>query len=308
MKNKHIFWGILFISFGIFILVNNLTSYNFYFREVWKVWPAVLILWGLSMIMRQDTIRTVLIGLTAFALAFAVYSSIKTGFHIFDNEFVFNEGDDNWYDKNITINNFTEKYTPQVQKAILNFDAGAGAFIIRDSTTELFQATTEGPADNYKLNRFDEGKESTIDFMMKKKRFGFGHNFKNRVLMKLNSAPEWDLNFNVGASSTELDLTKFKIANAHISMGAASLKAFLGEPLTETNFKVDAGVSSIEIHVPENTGCQIRADVSLSSKDFRGFNKTGDDEYTTDNFSSTAKKIYLDISSGVSSVKVIRDR
>ena len=89
-------------------------------------------------------------------------------------------------------------------------------------------------------------------------------------------------------------------------IGAASLKAKLGSLTDELKFILDAGASSIEIWIPETSGCEIRTDGALSSKNFDDFRKIRSDYYRTDNFESAEKKIYLELDSGVSSLKVKR--
>lgn len=89
-------------------------------------------------------------------------------------------------------------------------------------------------------------------------------------------------------------------------MGAASLKLKLGDRAEETRLTLDAGASSIDINVPEDAGCEIKTDVSLSSKHFDGFKTIDSDLFRTDNFENAKKKIYISIESGVSSIKVNR--
>ena len=89
-------------------------------------------------------------------------------------------------------------------------------------------------------------------------------------------------------------------------MGAASLKIYLGDLSDTTNVEIDAGASSIEISIPENIGCELKADVTLSSMHLDRFNKTNKKLYRTDNFDSSPKKIFLKIDSGVSSIKIRR--
>ena len=89
-------------------------------------------------------------------------------------------------------------------------------------------------------------------------------------------------------------------------MGAASLKLKLGDKNDVTNLKLRSGVSSIEILVPDSAGCEIKTEVSLSTKDFYGFDKISSDTYRTGNFDNSKKKIYLNIHAGISSIKVKR--
>jgi hypothetical protein len=140
---------------------------------------------------------------------------------------------------------------------------------------------------------------------MKKTNVKFGgNNYKNTVEMSLNSNPGWDLNFNVGASSVELDLTSYKVSKVDIDMGAAALNLKFGDLSEIVRLKIDAGASDIDILIPENVGCEIKSDAALSSKNYEGFNKINKDVYRTENFNNSVKKIYIDIDCGVSSIDV----
>ena len=104
----------------------------------------------------------------------------------------------------------------------------------------------------------------------------------------------------------DFDLTQFKISKLIIEMGAASLNLKLGIPEKETKVIIDAGASSMDISIPGSVGCEINAEISLSSKNFRDFKKIKSGLYRTDNFDESIKKIYFNIDSGVSSINISR--
>ena len=56
MKTSHIFWGIFFIALGGLILLNNFTYIYFEWETLAKLWPLVLILWGLSLFLKENKI------------------------------------------------------------------------------------------------------------------------------------------------------------------------------------------------------------------------------------------------------------
>ena len=116
----------------------------------------------------------------------------------------------------------------------------------------------------------------------------------------------WDIQFDIGAASAKLDLTPFKINDLNIDMGAAALELRLGDLYNKTTIDIDAGASDMDLFVPEGSGCQIKTDVALSSKNFHGFEKIKSDLYQTSNFEEAEKKIYIKINCGVSSISVRR--
>ena len=305
MKTSHIFWGLLFIGLGLLVLINNFTTIFMDWATIWKLWPLVVVLLGLSILVKHKYGKGVIAGLAAIVLAFAIFASVKTATHLFHNDFEVVFGDEG--NHNFEVTEYTESFDSTLTFATLNFDGGAGSFNISKTTDNLFDATTEGKKDNFYLKRYDSDNTSKIDFKMQKTRFRIGSdNYKNRVDMSLNSKPTWDMNFDVGAASMDFDLTELKIQNIDVDMGAASIKIKLGSLSSETKLSIDAGASDINIYIPKESGCKITTDGALSSKHFNEFEKINSDHFETANFSETANKIYIEIDSGVSSISVDR--
>ncbi len=305
MKTSHIFWGTLFIVLGLLILVNNFTAIFMDWGTIWKLWPAAIILLGISMLIKDKLGKGVVAGVAALIIAVSVFATFKTTSHFIHDDFsiVFDELDDGEFE----VTKYEEAFDTSITNAFLEFDAGAGSFNVKDTTNQLIMIKTEGRKDNYKLKRFDSDKSSKIQFSMKHRRFSIGgKNYKNRVDISLNDKPLWDMEFDIGAASAKLDLTPFKINELNIDMGAAALDLRLGDLNNKTTVDIDAGASDMDLFVPEGSGCQIKTDVALSSKNFHGFEKIKSDLYQTSNFEEAEKKIYIKIDCGVSSISVRR--
>lgn len=312
MKNKHLFWGFLFLTLGLLILINNFTSVGFYWLNIWEFWPLFLILFGIALLIKQEKIKSIVLSLTAIILGAAIFSTFRTGWEHFHNEVIvdFKNGVQikDIDDKNLETMLFEENYNDNIKYAVLEFEGNAGVFKINDTTASLFSAVTKGyenqynlirsadDSDSVKINFKDEGDDILI-FKGKK---------NNRINISLNSNPVWKLNFDVGGAATEFDLRKYKVEELDIDIGAASLKLYLGNLIDTCNVNIDAGAASIEILIPENTGCEVYADIVLSSRKLDDFKKVKDDIYRTENFESSAKKIFMNIDTGVSSVRIRR--
>lgn len=310
MKPKHIFWGTLFIVLGALILINNFQSINLDWQSIWKYWPAAIILIGVSIISKDLVLKSIIAGLAALVLSVTIFASVKTFGDCTGDNFRIVFDDDEEYDS--TASSDTNYYffntKDEITHAKLSFNAGAGSFNLNSQTdSSIFFAKVSGKDKNYTLISKVEGSTADIEMEMKQSRFNISkNNVKHKVNLSLNTKPEWELYFDIGAAAIELDLSPYIVQKVDINMGAASLKLKFGDLNKETKFYVDAGASSIEISVPEKAGCEIRTDVSLSSKEFERFNKVDSDLYRTENFSQAEKKIYLYINSGVSSIKVKR--
>ena len=142
MKSKHIFWGILFISIGVFILADKFFNLNFTWEGIWRLWPIVLILWGISFLFTKPAAKMTIAALAAFFLAFAVFGTVKYGTFIFDKGMEFNFDDEDYGDSTFSSNEYRTAYDKKFQTSEFFFKAGAGKFIIKDSTTDLFHANS----------------------------------------------------------------------------------------------------------------------------------------------------------------------
>jgi hypothetical protein len=305
MKTSHIFWGALFIVLGLLVLLNNFSAINLQWGNLWQFWPVLLVLIGISMLVKNKFGKSALAAAAAILLAILLFTSVKltTDFIKGDFELVLN-GDE---DHNFAITEYQKSFDTSITKVKFNLDAGLGSFNIGDTTSELIFVKTEGIENHYILTKSDYEEESKLNLKMKKTTFHFGKNkFKNKVDIALNEKPTWNINIDGGASAMNLDLTKFRIENIYVGMGAASLYVKLGTLSDKTRLKVEAGASNIDILVPKEVGCQVQTDDVLSAKNIYDFIKIESGLYRTAEFDEADKKIFIEIDCGVSSINISR--
>lgn len=303
MKTSHYFWGMFFIYLGGIVLIGNITDISFQWSTAWKFWPTVLILIGLSIIIKNQIGKAVIASLAGIILALSIYSSVSATTNLITNDFemVFDDDVPAEYD----TTNFSQEYNDSIKTAVLNFSGGAGSFKLFSVTDKLIDFNAEGLKNMYSLRRNDSGTYSEIYFDMKGKSIKIGkQNYKNSVEISLNPQPEWDLNFDVGASSLDLDLSQFKVRKTDINMGAAALRIKFGNLIQNAELNIDAGASDIDILIPKDIACEIKTDAALSSKNFKDFETIKPNLYRTKNFNTTDKKLYINIDCGISSIDV----
>jgi len=264
----------------------------------------LLVLIGVTILPVKDSIKVVLIIIVLVATAI----------------FLISYPDFNWNDKR-SINNSREKvdknepleidqrifeaYDSTINEANLMFDAAAGNFRIDQSTGELFEFEREGNLGRYTYSIKDLGEKREIRIELEEGRI-VRTDLKNKVAIKLNPNPVWDIKVDVGAASIDMDLSSFKIRKLGIDGGASSINIRLGTLQAESKIKINSGASSINIKVPEEFACQVNTSTVLSSKDLKGFNKFGDGTYVTPDFSDKSKNIIIDVEAAVSSLNVER--
>lgn len=305
MKTSHIFWGTLFIVVGLLVFINNFTPIYMDWSTIWKLWPLVIILIGISILIKHKYGKGAVAGLAALILALSIFASFKSAVHFFNNDFdlVFDEGKPGSGETEY----FAEDYDSTKTKAVFNFDAGAGLFNLTNVTDQLVEAQVESRKNTYEMRSTYTDSSVEVSLEMQNARFNFGgKGYVNRVDLSLNPLPVWDLNFAVGAAKIKMDLTELKIQNLNVDMGAASIEVKVGELLDKTKVSIEAGASEIIILVPQNSGCKVNTSDALSSKKLDDFKKIDSGHYQTENFDSADKKIFIDIECGVSAISVKR--
>ena len=152
MKTSHIFWGALFIVLGLLILVNNFSPIDLDWRNLWQYWPVVLVLFGISMLIKNVAGKSLIAGTAAIILAVIIFASVKfTTCFIFDDNFEIDIGSGVSGDYSVT--EYREAFDSSIAKAVLYLDGGAGSFRIGSETDDLIYAKTEVVMNNFNFNK-----------------------------------------------------------------------------------------------------------------------------------------------------------
>lgn len=297
MKTGRIFWGTLLVLVGVLLFLDRANILNLEWHHVWRFWPLILILWGIAVLVKNPTFKWIAAVLSALLVALFISGFI--GFGLLDFS---------WQrDMAAMDQEFTEPFAGTIRKASFSLEAAAGTFVVEDTTQQLVEASVHSSIGKYRLERSGEGEVVNVRLSREEKRVHLrSGRMKNRVEVKLNANPLWDMDFDVGAAQCDLDLTPYKTERVKIDAGAASVRLKLGTLAPDTRVDIDAGASSLKIAVPESAGCEIEVDAGLSSKSFPGFEKMKSGTYRTEDFEAAGHKIYISVDAGVSSIKVAR--
>lgn len=305
MKAKNIIWGLVLVLIGVLFILRNLDIIYFSWHSLWRLWPVVLVLIGVVIIPVKEWIKVALtLVVLVIAALFLIYSPVQQDS---GNNWSFNwDHERDYMDEPAEIDQkIFEAYDTSITEAFLVFDAAAGDFKIDQTTDELFEFERDGNLGryNYSIKELDSNREIKIE--LEEGRIIKG-DFKNRVAIKLNPNPVWDLRVEVGAANIDMDLTSFRVSKLDIDGGASSINIRLGNLHNDCRLKLNSGASSINIKVPKDFACEVHTNTVLSSKDLPGFNKTGSGTYVTDDFSDKTSNIVIDVEAAVSSLTIER--
>lgn len=314
MKFRNIFWGVILIFAGVLFILQNLNIIYFDWMSLWRLWPVILVLWGVSIIPVHNWIKLILVllvlgGSLSFMLNKSVYweeDRRSWDTELFDDDFFDNDDDNDQNNRRYSTQTFNIPYEDSSKYVELRMEAAAGKFTINNNSDELLKFNRKGNSAEYSYVIKTIDSSSVIDIEMENASVNFGKNHKNTVNLSLNDYPIWDINLSAGAASIDFDLKDYNINRLVIEGGAASIKVELGDKTETTHVDIEAGASSVVIKIPEESGCLLNLDAVFSGKKIQGFEKTDHGKYRTANFDEAINKVYIDAETAVSSFTIIR--
>ncbi|MCX6245609.1 MAG: DUF5668 domain-containing protein [Bacteroidetes bacterium] len=311
MKYKHLFWGLILITIGLLFILNNLGVIHFSWYSVLRLWPLILLFWGIAILPVKDGIKYTLLGVVLLSTIFIINRIPDNRpwylhFHHPGNSFYFNWDDENEDSISRKVDqNLSVPFDSLSLKGSLKLDAAAGTFKIKGTTNEFLTFSKSGDIGDYEMTTKDEKGKKIITLDMKEG--NSKHNSrKNEVNISLNSKPAWNMDMSIGAADVEFDLSEYRIDTAKFEAGASSIDIRLGNKNPKTVLVVAAGASSIHVEVPKTSGCQVTSESFLASRTLEGFENKGNHVYQTPGFNADTSKIYITIKTAVSSIDVTR--
>ena len=307
MKFRNIFWGVILIVVGVLFILQNLHVVDFEWVRLWRLWPVLLVLWGISILPANNWIKS---GLLVVVLGGSLYFMLdQTIDWRSDRVYIGDYNYDYEYDDSKTVINqdFNIPYEDSLSMAYLDFEAAAGSFYLNDTTNQLLSFTKKGKGGKftYAVKRSEEKASIYIEREDGDLRFN-DDNKSAKIKLALNTEPVWDIDLDVGAAKLDFDLSKFKVKKLELDGGAASFEIKLGDRYEKSYVNIDAGASEIIIKVPAVSGCDLNLSTVLSGRTISGFEKVDHGHYRTDNFDSAQNKIYITVDAAVSSYTITR--
>lgn len=317
--------GVVLVLIGALIMLHNFHVINFRWENIFSLWPVFLIMGGVNLLLSNNPAPwATAIKVGVVVICFCLLAFVPNNHRYFWNHshgnWNFGDHDDDDDNDNDTsashgvlkvegATTYSEPYAATIKSAHLNISGGASEYTIKDTTGELFNAVTKEFYNKYDYTHSLDSGVFTANLKMrdqKGKDFHWDSDNMNSTVIKLNTAPEWDINVKTGASALDFDLSKFKVKNLIINGGAASFEVKMGQPLVNTNIEVSTGVSGVTIQIPKDAACSITTSSGLSSNDFEGFDDKGNSHYETPGFDAAKNKMYIKLKGGLSGFEVKR--
>lgn len=296
INKRRIYLGVVLILIGLLWILSNLNIidinlYNIFsklIRGLFDLWPLILIIIGVSFIFKKEMLDTILWGL--FIVIIVLYS-----FFVKDPV---GRNNGRGFIKNEEIALVMED---SIEKGKLDLDIGASNLEVGSTAFEFLSLEQDG-AYEYKV----ESKSSVEEVYIKSKDDFLNYREERDLSVGLNNKIPWEINFNVGAISGDIDLKDIIVDYISIDMGAGDLEFTLGGKNDFTMVDVDAGASKVVLNVPRDMGLRIKFDGGLSSNNFKELNliETQENRFESKNYDSASSQLEVVIDMGVGNFNI----
>ena len=292
MKSGSLFWGAFFLGLGSLFLLDKYDSQFLDYSYIIDFWPIIFIFWGITIIVSQKIIKTLFVGflgLLASLIVFSFFSDVTT-----------NDGDD-FFAKN-DVYNYSEEYNPDIQRAFLELNTGAGELKLGGNTSDLISVKSFA---EYNIKTDYHDTLASIQLDLDKNIKFWKEDFENDLKIALNSNPEWRIELNMGATSSVLDFSEYKLRKIFVNSGASKLKIKIGNKLPKVYVELNIAAAEAIINIDENSGCKLYGDNFLLSKDLpKGMVKIKKNEYISNNYENSENKVVVQVNGTVSKLKI----
>jgi hypothetical protein len=177
----------------------------------------------------------------------------------------------------------------------LRLSGGAVALMEAEFTTNVERWV---PETDYKV----DGERGRLDIRQRKGHsLFFGHR-RNDWDIRLSRTLPIDLEINLGAGASRLDLRDVDLASLDVEMGVGELNLDLAGPRTkDLEVRVHGGVGSAVIKLPRDVGVSVAVDGGIGSVSAHGLLKDGH-RYTNEAFGKTPATIRMKVEAGIGSI------
>jgi N-terminal domain of toast_rack, DUF2154 len=126
---------------------------------------------------------------------------------------------------------------------------------------------------------------------------------RNRWDLSLGRAVPLDLDVDLGAGKSDLDLRGLKLERVEIDMGVGEMDLDLRGPHAAGFLvKIDGGIGSGKLALPSEVGVRIKVDGGLGSVDLHGGLRKEGGVYVNDAYGKSPVTIEIDIDAGIGSL------
>jgi hypothetical protein len=291
---RGMFWPLVLIVIGlVFLLVNIGAVGPVSALALLSLWPLLLILAGVDIAFgRRWPLGVLAFDVVVIALGIALVAgrpSIATPF-----------GPVAWFSRSDGGGTSSVSQPRGDAKSMtLRLNGGAGSYTVVGGGSDLVSAKSD--QDNLVLRSSGGTDRPDVRIDQSDRGAHFGGGAPTHVDVTIASDVPTSLNLNAGAGDFVVDLRDVKLTDAHMNVGAASLRIVLPRPTADVTITVSAGASNVIVEIPEDVEARVTTSGALMSTHSEN-PRVADSE--TFGYGSAKERVTVRINAGASSVLI----
>ena len=286
-------WGIFLLFLGVVFLLQTLDILPWgLWGTLWRFWPTLIIIIGLSILLRRYNVWLV-------SLLVLVIFGACLGIAIWQ------------YNSSLPGGMVTRSYSEPldgIERARIEIEFSAGSITIGSLplTSPNFTEVDSGVRNSRKTMNVDfhqQGGEGKL-YLSTANQWFWG---RDRIKWEVRFTRNIPLAINIksAASNMELDLSELKVTELRLDVDAGNCKVVMPSSGGTTYAYIKADVANLEVTIPDEVAAKVQADIDLSAFDVdesRFLRK--DDYYISRDFETAENRVELEIDCDVGRVKV----
>lgn len=294
--SSRVFWGFILILVGGLALASNLGMLTW---GVWhtlvRAWPVLLILWGLSVLLRP-------LGRTGALVAAVVVLAAAVGVVAW-------AVNTTPASPELATYQLDQPLAEGIERVDLGIGFGAGTLVIDAAAPagRLATGTLEYVGFEPDVDYRAQGATADLDLRLDASgRISGPVNLGSLDWdIHLSPVPVYALDLDTGACEARLDLSGLKVAEFDLDTGAASTVVTFGDQGLDLAGQIDQGAASLVIRLPRSVGVRFELSSGLGSSNLAsaGFERSGS-EWVSEGYAERATHFVFRVNQGVSSLTV----
>lgn len=287
--------GLCVVLFGLQLLANNFGWQWLVAVDLWRLWPVVIILVGISIVAKGHIFHSVVGGVLSLAVVAVVIGILVTNP---------SNAEPTEIRRDIAVARET-----QATSAAVTVDMGAASVHVSGSGEQAASGNfTSTVTDLTTTSRLDEDVQR-VDFTTVSRHdrgWMWLRSPRNTLNLQLQSNVPTDFSIDSGAANLDLDFREILARRIDIDAGASRIDVKLGDAAALVAMVVQSGASSIDVYVPKAiTGVRVSLDAGLSGKTIPAeIRSRSEGVYETDGYETAEKKVDLSIDAGASGITI----
>ena len=307
-----LFWGLALVTAGIVALASiqgwiDLPA----FVDLWDFWPVILIVIGLAIVLSRTPFAVIGVIVAALVVGFAGGAAIAAGAGGFIGTCGQVQG---------SADTSSGEFTSTAADVELSLNCGDLAVGLADGSGWQAVTTTDDDPD-HQVSLEADG--DSLQIRSETGGFPFSHD-RQDWSVTLGRDVAYDLSLTLNAADSTVDLSEGTFSSVNADPNAGSLKLDLsGSEVQELDIQLNAGsltvqtdagtqlaaqvgvnAGSVDLCTDPAVGLRIVVDANVTfahNLDDSGLQKSGEDTYTSANFSSAATTIDLEVQGNAAS-------